>query len=121
MPYTNEDARFDDHQLNGPRCPRHGRHGCSCCEYCGRSTGHAPTCRNPSAEVESYDAALAHIVDDPTLTAAQRYAHVAELNRYAPGGGYEFSPCEQCGNESFLHDDGDIRCDNCGHVYGEDL
>lgn len=42
--YTNEDARFDDAQLNGPRCPKHGR-GCACCHACGHASGHTSWCR----------------------------------------------------------------------------
>lgn len=44
--YTDEDARYDDEALNGPRCPRHGRGPCGCCIKCGSAEGkkHARGC-----------------------------------------------------------------------------
>lgn len=57
MSYTNEDAQFDDEQLHGPRCPRHGRKLCRCCIECGAAEhhAHATHCRedeNPTGEDE---------------------------------------------------------------------
>jgi len=40
MTYTAKDAEFDDLQLNGPTCRRHGTNDiCNCCRECGRPNG----------------------------------------------------------------------------------
>ena len=54
--YTDADAAFDAEQLHGPRCPRHGFGGCSCCVTCGQPDGlHTETCRDRDVEDEDED------------------------------------------------------------------
>lgn len=52
--YTIRDAQFDDEQMNGARCPRHGRKVCYCCFDCGKTIGHESWCneRDRSDDVQ---------------------------------------------------------------------